>query len=254
MKKLVILVLGLVMAGALIIGAAGCTGNTDGTTNVTVGSQQTGIWVTGQGEVLVTPDIMNITLGITSQETTVAAAQTAAAGAMDKVMKALTDNGIASKDIQTQNYNITQLTRWDKDLNQSIPYAYQVSNMVIVKVRELTKSGAILDTVTAAGGDLTRVNSISFGVDDPTKYYAEVRHKAMNDANARADQLADLADVSLGKATYINESTYYPSDRTVYLESAKISAGAADSSVPTTSISSGEMKITMTVQVAYSIK
>jgi len=86
--------------------------------NINVGSQQTGIWVNGQGKVTVTPDIARLSLGVSAQTTTVAEAQSQAAAAMTRVMAALTGAGIAAKDIQTQNYSIQQVTRWDDKLSK----------------------------------------------------------------------------------------------------------------------------------------
>jgi uncharacterized protein YggE len=99
--------------------------------------------------------------------------------------------------------------------------------------------------VAAAGGDLTRINSIAFSIDDPTPYSKQARDKAMADAKAKANQLASLGGVNLGKPTYISESVYYP----IYTSGAKADVAPA----PTTPISPGEMKITIDVQVVYAL-
>ena len=63
--------------------------------------------------------------------------------------------------------------------------------MVTAKIREMDKVGSIIDAVAAAGGDYTRINNIAFSVDDPSPYYTEARQKAMADAKAKAEQLAE---------------------------------------------------------------
>jgi uncharacterized protein YggE len=68
----------------------------------------------------------------------------------------------------------------------------------------------------------------------------------MADAKAKAEQLAELAGVTLGKPTYISEGipySIYPRD---YMYE---TAGA----VPETPISPGEMELSLTVQVVYAI-
>ncbi len=70
---------------------------------VVISQQPQGIWVSGSGDVTVTPDIAVLRLGIVSQEATVSVAQSKASEAMSKVMKALTDSGIAQKDIQSSS-------------------------------------------------------------------------------------------------------------------------------------------------------
>jgi len=215
-----------------------------------MGNQQQGIWVTGEGEVTAVPDIATLRLGIEAQEATVAEAQARASEAMARVRTALEDNGVAEKDIQTQYFSIHKVTRWDDIKNQEIVIGYRVTNMVTAKIRDIDQAGLIIDAVAVAGGDLTRIDDISFSIDDPSVYLEEAREKAMADAEAKAEKLAGLAGVRLGKPTYISESSYLPSPAypRVYYEEAAIPAPA-----PPTEISPGEMEITLTVQVAYAI-
>jgi uncharacterized protein YggE len=247
-KKIWLMVAGAVLI--LVVGLVGCSsGNTpsNGNINVALNNQQEGIWVTGEGKVTAVPDVAIISLGIQSQETTVEAAQAEAATAMDDVMKALENAGIDRKDIQTQYFNIQKVTRWDNDKQQEIVIGFQVTNTVTAKVRDVTKAGSVIDAVAAAGGDLTRINSIGFTVDDPTQYQEQARVKAVNDAAARAQKLADTAGVKLGDPTYITENSYIPGP--IYRDVVM----AAPAPTPTTPISPGEMEITVNVQIAYAI-
>ncbi|MFC1932978.1 SIMPL domain-containing protein [Chloroflexota bacterium] len=235
-----------------IISVAGCspsgtvTGELKG---INVSSQQEGIWVTGQGKVTAVPDIATLRLGIETQEASVAQAQSEAIEAMDKVMTALTKNGVAEKDIQTQYFNIHKVTRWDNDKQQEIVIGYRVTNVVTAKIRDIDKAGIIIDAVAEAGGDLTRIDSIGFSVDDPSEFYEEAREKAMVDAYAKAKQLGSLAGVSLGKPTYISEGTQYSPVITRGLEYAEAAIPEAE-----TPISPGEMEISLSLQVVYAIK
>jgi uncharacterized protein YggE len=241
-KKIWFLALGLGLTLVLVVGGlAAC-----GTTIVNTGYQQEGIWVNGQGKVAVVPDIATLQLGIEAQAVTVAEARAQASQAMDQVMTALTDNGVAEKDIQTQYFNITKITRWDDKNQQEVVIGYRVTNIVTAKIRTIDNAGAIIDAVAEAGGDFTRIDSISFSVDDPTPYLNQAREKAMADAKAKAEQMARLGGITLGKPTYISESSYYPVPTPIRL---------ADQGIPSaeTSISPGETDITITVQVAYAI-
>ncbi|MBA7642849.1 26 kDa periplasmic immunogenic protein [subsurface metagenome] len=197
--------------------------------------------------VTVTPDIATLRLGVEAQAATVAVAQSQATEAMDEVMTALTENGVAEKDIQTQYFSIYPVTRWDKDDEEQVIVGYRVTNKVNAKIREIDKAGTIIDVVAAVGGDLIRIDSINFSVDDPSAYYEEAREKAMADAKAKAEQLAELADAKLGKATYISESSYVPPP--IYRQDIYEEAVPA----ATTPISPGEMEISLTVQVVYAL-
>lgn len=250
MKKGLLLAIGLILV-LVTIGAVGCTSMFgSGETEVvgTINSQQNiGIWVTGVGKITVAPDIAVLSLGVEAQEATVAEAQQQAAGVMDAIMNVLDDYGIDEQDIQTQYFSIQPVYNWDEGKQTLI--GYRVTNTVAVKIRDIGDSGGIIDASVAAGGDYTRVNSISFTVDEPETYYEEVRGKAMADAKDKAEQLAHLSEVKLGKPTYINENSVYIPAPIVYRD-IEVADGAV---VPETSISPGEMEIQLTIQVVYSI-
>lgn len=242
MEKAKWLILFLVVI--LALGAVGCAqGGAEGVTYVA--QQQTGIWVTGQGEVMAVPDLALLSLGIEAQAGTVSEAQAQAIEAMDKVMESLQDNGVAEKDIQTQRFSIYPITKWIRDEDEEEIIGYRVTNMVLAKIREVDEAGAIIDAVAQAGGDYTRIQGISFTIDDPAPYYEEARTEALEDAENKAEQLADLAGVKLGRPIYISEGAIYqpPISR-------EDMAGVPGAVTP---ISPGELEITLNVQVAYAI-
>jgi uncharacterized protein YggE len=250
MKKIWLLTLALVSVLA-VVSLTGCAAGTAAIPEgISLSTQQQGIWVTGEGKVTAVPDIATLRLGIEAEEATVAEAQSQASEAMDRVMTALMDNGVAEKDIQTQYFSIHRVTRWDRDKEEEVIIGYRVTNIVTAKIRDIDKAGIIIDAVAVAGGDLTRVDSISFSVDDPSDYYDEAREEAMAEARNKAQQLANLAGVSLGKATYISESTPFAPPIYRDVAEAVITAPAA----PTTPISPGEMEISLNIQVVYAIR
>jgi uncharacterized protein YggE len=242
MKKGLLLVIALLAVMALLL--VGCTEVSGGGSN----TQQKGIWVSGEGKVTAVPDLATLNLGVEAQEKTVQEAQTEAATTMTALVAALKSNGVADKDIQTTTYSIEVVTQWNKDTNEQIIIGYKVTNTVTAKIRDMSKVGTTIDAAAEAGGNLTRISGISFTVDDPTTYYAQAREEAMADAKAKAEQMAGLADIELGKAFYISESgVYIPAPYS-------IKDYAAGSASETTPISAGELEITLTVQVAYSIE
>lgn len=250
MRKRWLLIAGLVLVLG-IIGLTGCEpgSNVSGQiTGLNLSGQQQGIWVSGEGKVTVVPDIATLRLGVEAQEASVTEAQTQAAGAMDKVMTSLTGNGVAKKDIQTQYFNITKVTRWDDKNQQQVVIGYRVTNVVTAKIRNIDKAGSIIDAVAVAGGDLTRIDGIDFSVDNPSAYYTDARKLAMANAKSKANQLAELAGVTLGKATYITESSYSPPI------AAPVALEMKSSTAPQTPISAGETEITTTVQITFAIK
>jgi len=211
--------------------------------------QQVGLWVNGEGKAMAVPDVTILSLGIEAEASTVAQAQQEAAGAMDKVMKALTGNGVQEKDIQTQQFSVYPIRRWIEEENREEIIGYRVTNIVAAKIRAMDKAGSIIDAVAEAGGNLTRINDISFAVDDPTLYYKEAREKAVEDAIAKAKQIAEVAGIKLGKPIYISEGTVYIPSPVPY----KSFAEGAPAPAPPTPISPGELEIRLTVQMVYEI-
>jgi uncharacterized protein YggE len=252
MKKIWLAVIGVGLL-AVVVFLAGCSGSNQvsGTLKLegSMYGQQDGIWVSGTGKVYAVPDIAELTLGIEAQAATVAEAQSKATEAMNNVVNALKASGVKEEDIQTQYYNITEVTKWNDKDGESVIIGYKVTNTVVAKVKEVDKAGEVIDAVVAAGGDYTRINGINFTVEDPNIYYAQAREKAITYAKAKAEQMATLTGVKLGKVTYISENTYMPSGNYI---SNRLEAAAP--AIDTTSISPGQLEITTTVQIAYSIE
>ena len=261
MRKSYLLGLGLILV-VILVGAGGCASvvseeasvpsvstlseeaRLSGQIGIICSQQDVGLWVTGEGKVMAVPDIALLQLGVESEASTVAEAQQNATVAMDSVIKVLKGNGISDKDIQTQRFNISPVRKWIKEEEREQIIGYRVTNIVIAKIRQIDKAGVIIDAVTIAGGDLTRVDSIGFTIDDPTPYYNEARQKAVEDAVAKAKQLAKLSRVELGNLIYITEGTaYIPPVRDMY----KLEAAAA------TPISPGEVEVQLTIQMVYEI-
>lgn len=245
------LVIGVILTGAVSVVTLAGGDSTDPASAYSSGgsSEQSAIWVGGTGEVTVIPDIAMLTLGVESEEATVQEAMDEAAVAMDQVMSTLLDKGIDDNDIQTQWFNVYPVrdwTEWDEKI-----IGYEVTNTVTVKIRDIDATGQIIDAVANAGGDLIRIQGVSFSIDDPSPYYFEARAEAVDDATEKAKQLADLAGVQLGKPFYISEGGGYTSN-TIYRDYEMISYEGG--SVPTTSISPGEAEITLTVQMAFTIQ
>ena len=254
MSNKLISVVGIVMASLVLlaVGAFGFslsgTSETEGTGSNIVSQQNVGIWVTGTGEVTVVPDIAVINLGVNVQMGTLAEAQQQAAESMAAIMSVLNSYNIDEKDIQTSNYSIYPVWNWDKDGKQ-ILIGYNVTNTITVKVRNTDNTGGIIDAVVAAGGEYTVVNGISFTVDDTDSYYTAARANAIANAIAKATQIAELTGVTIGNPTYIYDGSSYSNPIYYYPAYDIKEAGAA-----TTSISTGEVKISVSVQIVYDIE
>lgn len=221
-----------------------------------ISSQQAGIWVNGVGTVVTEPDITNLSLGVEARASTVTVARDQAAVAMTAIVAFLKSNGVAERDIRTQSFNISPQYTFRERLedglrtNKRVLTGYQVTNTLSVKVRDLDQTGAILDGVVKAGGDLVRVNGISFSVDDPSPLKVQARELAVQEAMKKAQELATLAGVGLGQLIFISETSSTP----IFNQVEARGDFALASSFTATPISGGETQIQVSVQAVFAIQ
>jgi uncharacterized protein YggE len=237
---------GLIVVILLAVAALGAAACKSGDTIVnTPGSTTTGISVSGTGEAFGTPDIALLTLGVQAQAANVADARQTAATTAQAIIDSLKKNGVADKDIQTTQFSISPQYDFRSNGTQTIR-GYQVTNTLSVKIRKIDTTSKVIDDATAAGGNNTLVQGISFTIDDPTKLQEAARTDALKEAQAKAEQLAKDAGVKLGKPVTISESL-----GNVPIPANAAVARAADTATP---IQAGELQVSITVTVLYSIE
>jgi len=211
------------------------------------GSGSGGISVSGEGRVSVAPDMALLGIGVSTKEDTVAAANSAVQAAMDRLLSSLKADGIVDKDIQTSQFSISP--EYDYQFSEPRLTGYRVTHMLQVKVRDIDRAGEVIDDAVEAAGDLVQVGSISLTIDDTSALAKQARELAMADAKAKAEELARLAGVELGKPISISESSYTPSPP-VYYDRAVAGGELAPAQ---TSISTGELEVVVSVQITYGI-
>ncbi|MCI0438848.1 MAG: SIMPL domain-containing protein [Chloroflexi bacterium] len=221
-----------------------------------IGGDQTGIWVTGQAILNVQPDLAILNIGVETTGATVEEARTQAATAMDAIINALHARGIEDRDIQTQFFNIYPRYEYREVFEGGVSrgkqelVGYTVNNSATVKIRDLDAIGEIIDEVATAGGDATRINGVSFTVEDPKALESTLREAAVNDAMAKAEQFAALTGVTLGKLVFIAEIS---GGSPVVQDFARAEAGFAAPAAPTP-INVGETQLSMAVQAVFAIE
>jgi uncharacterized protein YggE len=200
-----------------------------------------GITVSGTGESSGRPDVVDIDVGVSVLANTVEEAASVAADRARAVTSAFTTAGISSDDLATTEYSIRP--EYDYSGNEQKLAGYRVSNIMRARLRDIDTTGAVLDAVSDAGGDETRVNGLTFGVDDESALRAEARETAWKDAMAKATQLADLSGQTLGNATSITETERPPVSPVRML--------AADMAERSTPIQPGSTTVTVTLEVVF---
>ncbi|MEA2676121.1 MAG: uncharacterized protein QOJ81_262 [Chloroflexota bacterium] len=163
------------------------------------------ISVNGSGKVVLIPDVADVSLGVTIQRDKVATARDEAAAVMAAVIAALKSLGIADADIKTTQLYVSPI--YDYSGAQRIT-GYQISNVISVHVRDLSKLADVIDLSVGAGA--TDVQGVSFDVADRAAAERDAREAAVRDARARADTLAAAAGVTITGVASISETTSTP--------------------------------------------
>lgn len=194
--------------------------------------------VVGTGSVTTVPDTATLSAGVTTPGSTAAEAMDANARAMAKVIQALKDAGIASKDLRTQFVSVDP--RYD-DGTQRIT-GYSASNSVSAVVRGLSDVGDVIDAAVAAGANT--VSGPSLARDDQDKLYRDALENAVANAREKAAALARAAGVSLGAVKSLDESPE---------SNGPIVYGALAKTDAATPIEPGTTEITATVRIVFAI-
>ena len=217
-----------------------------------------GIWVSGQATIEIPADIAKVSIDVEVREESVTKARNIAATAMSKVVRAIEEKGVNQDDIVTTQFSIYPQTRWI-EVSDSLGVhseprivGYTVNNTVQVTVRDIDELGAVIDNAASTGGDLIRVNSIQFTVDDPSIFSRQIREEAAADAAARADLYARAMGVTLGQLVYLTELSGSVPMAMSYDTGMRSAPMMAEAFAPSP-ISGGDVIISVTVQAMFAI-
>ncbi|MCA0928684.1 SIMPL domain-containing protein [Ruegeria profundi] len=168
-------------------------------------AQERRITVDASGIVQAAPDMATITVGVTNEDPQASNAMQATSDAVSLILKRLEDMGLEARDVQTRDLSLSPVWSGRNTSTGNRPEisGFVASNTVQVRVRDLAQLGTIMDGVIEDGANDFR--GLTFGVQDPTPLQAEARAKAVAEAMAKAEQLAQAANVSLGPVQQISE-------------------------------------------------
>lgn len=205
-----------------------------------------GIYVSGNGKVLLKPNIATASIGVDIMAGNLAETTNQASAKMKAIIGGLKGLGIAGKDIQTTSYSIHPITQQLRPGVTPAITGYRVNNQLIITIRKIEDTGKVLDAAVSAGAN--NIWGISFGVDNPIAYQQQARAMAIKAALDKATQLAKAANVTLGKVISISEGRTM--DQPVSRSASAMMAldGAA---VP---VETGELEINVSVEMRFAVQ
>lgn len=210
-------------------------------------SDQPRISVRGSGAVSARPDMANLQVGVSIQNPSLEAAQSEAASKMDALIGNLKAAGIAEKDINTTQYNVEPVMDY-RDGQAPTVTGFRVTNVVEVKIRDLSKASKLIDDLVKSGANT--IYGLNFGFSDPTAVMKQAREAAVKDAREKAEQLAGLNGVTLGSVLLVDDGGANVPPPVI--EAKVANSMAQDAALPP--INPGQQEVRVEVSVVYGIK
>ncbi len=198
--------------------------------------------VNGMGKVEIKPDTAIVNIGVETRGKTSKEAQTENKAMTNKIMEVLTKLEIAREDIKTQYYNIN--ADYDYQSKERELVGYHASHQLNIKIRDLTKVADIIDQAAESG--ISNIGNAQYIVENKSEAYDKARKIAANNAKEKAQKLATVFDVEIGKVVQIEE---YINDYNMPYPMAMEGRGGGDSLVEPKGV-----EVHLSLNVAFAIE
>jgi len=233
----------LKLIAALMLGAAALPSAARAQATITQSIAGTRLDINATGEVTRVPDVAVISAGVVSRAPTAAAAMQDTATRIDRVLAALKRAGIADRDIQTSNVNLSPEYRYPENQSPQL-VGYTASNNVSIRFRDIRNSGKILDVLVGEGAN--QISGPTLMVDKPEAALDEARAKAIAIGRARAETYARSLGLRVARVVAVNESGgYYAPPPAPMMERAQLAS---------TKIEPGEQKLQVTLAMTFELQ
>jgi uncharacterized protein YggE len=203
------------------------------------------ITVSGEAHISVPPDLAEIDGGVSTEAKTAREASDANNTAMGKVLLALKGAGIAEKDVQTSRLSLQPQYAQQTRPGPNVISGYRASNRVSIRMRDVSKVAATIDTLVSAGAN--EIGGINFMVSEASKLLDDARTQAIADARRKAEIYAAAAGVTLGAPVSISEDG---GGAPAPMQFRKMSAGISTAAP----VAQGEETLQVGVNVSWEIK
>ena len=162
------------------------------------------IVVEGIGRAAIIPDLATISFSVISEGINVSGLQEDNNQKINAAIALVKSLNVDAKDIKTAGYNLSPKYRYDPKNGRSSIDGYTLTQTVVVKVRVLDTAGRILEGLPSAG--INEISGPHFSVENQDTYLNEARQEAFQKARVKAQALARIAGVRLGRAVTFSEN------------------------------------------------
>lgn len=187
------------IAGLLVLALVGCTQAPDPRG---VRPNEVLLQVAATGRAEARPDEARLTIGVSTNASSAAAASTGNNVAMQRVTAALGGLGVKPDDIQTRSVT---LGRVDYGPGRG---GYRAENLVEVRIRDVRQAGPAISAATEAGGNV--VSGPDLRASNPERAKNAAYAAAYAAARARAEAYAEAADLKVARILAIRDGSGEP--------------------------------------------
>jgi len=195
----------------------------------------------GEGVVSVKPDMVRVTVGVTTQAANAQDASTQNATIVQNVLDKL-KAAFPTADIRTLNYSLSPNYTYTPNGAPNL-VGFTASNTVEVSTSDLTVAGKIIDTATQGGAN--RIDSLSFSLKDDSSARGQALRLAAAQARTQAEAIASGLSLKWGNVIVAQQGTAVQPVTGDF----RATAGAAT----TTPVQSGNVDVRATVTVQIEI-
>ncbi|UCZ54002.1 SIMPL domain-containing protein [Bacillus shivajii] len=149
--------------------------------------------VFGKGIVSAQPDEAKITVGVITEGRQLQEVQQENAQVSSQVIASLTELGIPEANIQTVEYRVDM--QYDYIDGKQVFRGYRVTHQFQITIDQIDETGVVVDTAVASGANT--VSNIQFTLKDPSQEYNDALRQAIQQAENKANVMADEQNISL---------------------------------------------------------
>jgi len=163
------------------------------------------IRVTGEATVTAQPNQAQIDIGVVTQAQTAQAASASNAQRLETVLAALRRAAGTGAEIKTISYSLTPNYRYPKEGGNPTITGYTASNVVQVKLNDLTEVGKVIDAATQSGAN--QIQRLQFTLKDELAARSQALREAATRARAKAEALASSLGLRIQRVLRVEESS-----------------------------------------------
>ena len=160
------------------------------------------ISVSGSATINVSPDIANVSFGLSTKEKTAQAAKEANDAMLKNLNKVLKKYEIKETELSMNYINIRPYYEYRGNSNQLAGYVAQKT--ITIKIKEIEKYNSFVDDLLKIG--ISEINSVDFAVEDIKTARNQARIKAVESAREKAELFASSISKQIVDVIEISES------------------------------------------------